>query len=473
MNKDLLEKINNGEKINVEFKLAFSKLPSSLFETICAFLNRNGGYIFLGIDDNKNVVGVDKNNIVQMKKDFTNLCNNPQKIFPTVYLKINEFEIENKTVLYIYVHESSEVHKTNNKIFDRNEDGDYEITNNTNLIANMYIRKKNTYIENTIYPYATINDLRKDLIDKARKRAVNRTVNHPWGEMNDEELIKSSSLYGHNYQTGEEGINLAGILLLGKDEVISSVLPYYKTDALLRVVDIDRYDDRDDIRTNLIESFERLTAFISKHLSDKFYIEDNQSISIRDKIAREICANMLMHREFSNPSIARLIITKNCIYTENANKARQIGFIDINNYIPYPKNPIIAKFFKEIGYADELGSGIKKITKYTNIYSGGKPEFKEDDIFKVSIPINNIEQVNTYVDTQVSTQVNQEIINKILLFCNNPKSRKEIQEYVNFKNVRYFQKNILNKLIKAGLIEMIIKDHPKSRFQKYVTIKKR
>lgn len=225
----------------------------------------------------------------------------------------------------------------------------------------MYIRKKNTYIENTIYPYATINDLRKDLIDKARKRAVNRTVNHPWGEMNDEELIKSASLYGHNYRTGEEGINLAGILLLGKDEVISSVLPYYKTDALLRVVDIDRYDDRDDIRTNLIESFERLTAFISKHLSDKFYIEDNQSISIRDKIAREICANMLMHREFSNPSIARLIITKNCIYTENANKARQIGFIDINNYIPYPKNPIIAKFFKEIGYADELGSGIKKL----------------------------------------------------------------------------------------------------------------
>ena len=70
MNKDLLEKINNGEKINVEFKLAFSKLPSSLFETICAFLNRNGGYIFLGINDNKNVVGVDKNNIVQMKKRF-------------------------------------------------------------------------------------------------------------------------------------------------------------------------------------------------------------------------------------------------------------------------------------------------------------------------------------------------------------------------------------------------------------------
>ena len=47
MNKDLLEIINSGEKTNVEFKLAFNKLPSSLFETICAFLNRNGATFFL------------------------------------------------------------------------------------------------------------------------------------------------------------------------------------------------------------------------------------------------------------------------------------------------------------------------------------------------------------------------------------------------------------------------------------------
>ena len=42
------------------------------------------------------------------------------------------------------------------------------------------------------------------------------------------------------------------------------------------------------------------------------------------------------------------------------NKARIIGFIDLNNYSPYPKNPKIANFFKEIGLAEELGSGIRK-----------------------------------------------------------------------------------------------------------------
>ena len=90
------------------------------------------------------------------------------------------------------------------------------------------------------------------------------------------------------------------------------------------------------------------------------------------------------------------IITSNAILTENANKPRMIGFIDIDNYSPFPKNPKIARFFKEIGLADELGSGIKKIAQYTKIYSGGIPEFKEDEIFKVIIPLsktNNNEQI--------------------------------------------------------------------------------
>lgn len=84
--------------------------------------------------------------------------------------------------------------------------------------------------------------------------------------MNDEEILSSARLYQHDYQTGKEGYTLAAILLLGKDEVIQSVLPHFKTDAILRRINLDRYDDRDDIRTNLIESYDRLMAFVAKHI---------------------------------------------------------------------------------------------------------------------------------------------------------------------------------------------------------------
>jgi ATP-dependent DNA helicase RecG len=52
-----IEKISNliakGEirNTNVEFKRCKSELGQSVYETICAFLNRNGSDILLGVDD--------------------------------------------------------------------------------------------------------------------------------------------------------------------------------------------------------------------------------------------------------------------------------------------------------------------------------------------------------------------------------------------------------------------------------------
>ena len=423
---NLLKLINNGESINVEFKQAKKSLPSTLFETICAMLNRNGGHIFLGVKDNGEIIGVYKDYIKKIKKEFVDLCNNPEKIFPTIHLDIKEYIKNQKNILYIYVHESSDVHKNSNKIFDRNEDGDFEITNNTTLVSNLYIRKTSTYIENKIYPYAKLKDLRMDLIDESRQMAVNKTNNHPWEKMSNLEMLRSAGLYERNLETGEEGCNLACLLLFGKDDIIKNALSFYKTDAILKIKDLDRYDDRDDIRTNLLDAYKRLTDFIKKHLNDKFYIEDDRRINIRDVIARELCANLLIHREYSNPYPAKLIISKNKIITENANKPRTIGYINLNCYSPYPKNPKIASFFKEIGLADELGSGIKKIAKYTKIYSNSEPIFKDDEIFTAIIPLNELENH----DYSISTKNLKKIIFSYIEKSKEGRTRKEINQYV-------------------------------------------
>jgi len=53
--------------------------------------------------------------------------------------------------------------------------------------------------------------------------------------------------------------------------------------------------------------------------------------------------------------------------------------------VPYPKNPVIARIFKEIGWAEVLGSGIRNIKKYCKIYSDSKSIFIEGDVFKTNI----------------------------------------------------------------------------------------
>ncbi len=54
--------------------------------------------------------------------------------------------------------------------------------------------------------------------------AISRTENHPWTDMSEEEILRSSGLILTDTETGKEGITLAAILLFGKDSTIMSVL---------------------------------------------------------------------------------------------------------------------------------------------------------------------------------------------------------------------------------------------------------
>lgn len=40
--------------------------------------------------------------------------------------------------------------------------------------------------------------------------------------------------------------------------------------------------------------------------------------------------------------------------------------------------------------ADELGSGMRNTYKYTQLYSGGTPEFIEGDVFRTIIPLTTV-----------------------------------------------------------------------------------
>lgn len=62
--------IKNGEKIDVEFKKAQKEIPKTIYESVCAFNNRCGGHIILGVDDNKKIIGIEDNYVDKIIKDF-------------------------------------------------------------------------------------------------------------------------------------------------------------------------------------------------------------------------------------------------------------------------------------------------------------------------------------------------------------------------------------------------------------------
>lgn len=387
--QELLELIQGGESITVEFKKSRTDVTKDVYETVCAFSNRDGGHIFLGVKDNGEILGIEEGKVDKVKKEFVTSVNNENKTYPPLYLTPIEYETDGKHILYIRVPVSQDVCRCNGRIYDRNHESDIDITHHSDEVYRLYARKSGSYFVNKVTGF-WIDSLRSDLIERARNMTRVREKGHPWRSMSDEELLRSAGLILKDEHTQKEGVTIAAILLFGADSTIMSVLPQHKTDAIFRVFNTDRYDDRDVVITNLIESYDRLIAFGKKHLNDTFHLDGIQSVSARDNILREIVSNLLAHRDFSSGYVAKLVIERNRIYTENANLSHGHGALSLATFEPFPKNPPISKVFREIGLADELGSGMRNTYKYTKMYSGGEPQFVEGDVFRITVPLTEV-----------------------------------------------------------------------------------
>ena len=149
---------------------------------------------------------------------------------------------------------------------------------------------------------------------------------------------------------------------------------------------------------------------------------------------------------------------------------------DIYSIRSMRRNPVIADLFHRMKYMERRGSGLRKIVSeteklpgYTEAY---KPEFSSTATdFRVILKnVNyNLEggahQV-THQDIELST-----VSKQILAFCTTPKSKKELAVFCGFKDLRNFTLKHINPLLESGQLEMTIPDKPKSRNQKYITVR--
>lgn len=464
-----------GEGLSVEFKTCHDQLNRDVYETVCAFLNRHGGSLLLGVDNAGTITGIAPEAIERIRKDFVTAVNNPQKLSPPTYLSIDAVLVGEKHLLVIYVPESSQVHRCNGRIYDRNEDGDFDITDSTSQVAHLYLRKQASFSENRVYPWIQPDDLRADLIERCRRYVRINRSNHPWTEMDDEQLLKSAQLVQIDPETRKSGVTLAGVMLFGTDEQILHVCPPHRTDCIVRKVDVDRYDDRDLIRTNLLDSYDRILAFIQKHLPDPFYLEGMERRSLRDAIFREVASNILIHREYASGAPSRLIIERGKVTTYNANRPHGFGLLDPETSIPYPKNPVLGAFFREIDRADELGSGMRKMLLYGKKYGGADPQLEEGDIFRMTISVPELDQSDSIPAADAVPSPSQACPKSVpslsqvgtLRNCLNEKDINDLMLVAGKTNKTRFRNQEIKPLLEAGWLEMTIPDKPTSSRQKY------
>jgi len=120
--------------------------------------------------------------------------------------------------------------------------------------------------------------------------------------------------------------------------------------------------------------------------------------------------------------------------------------------------------FKEVGLIEKYGTGIRRIRQGFADYGLPEPRFEEiGGGFRVTAykSMDSMEKA-----TQVTEQVTGSKL-KLIAFCVEPKSRKELMAHLDIKHREHFRSTLLAKALQLGLIETTIPDRPHSRLQKY------
>jgi ATP-dependent DNA helicase RecG len=324
--------------------------------------------------------------VQNIKRNIINVVSNPALFEPSPTVELENVEYDGKSVVRIWVPSGETAYRYKGTFYDRVADADVRLKG-AEQISLLYMRKQGRYSEQRVLPYVTRDDIRWDVVERARGMARLRNPQHPWASMDDDALMRSARLYRRDREAGVEGYTLAAVMLFGTDDVILDVCPAYRTDAVARFHDLDRYDDRLVVATNLLDSYSQLIEFVRRNAPDKFVLEGDARVSPRDVIARELVANCLVHREFTSPLPAKVVVGPDAIRTENASRCSFEGRIRLGDFNPIPKNPTIAHVFSNIGLAEELGSGLRNLEKYSVLYSGQEPLLEDGDVFRASVAL--------------------------------------------------------------------------------------
>lgn len=236
--EELLEALDLGEDQEAEFKLAKGGVPKSIWETVSAFANTEGGTIFLGVVEQHGsfaIEGVRDPKLIL--KNFWDNHNNPQKLNHPVCREadLSTLTIEHRTLVCIRVprvpRQQRPIYINGNPLtgtFKRNYEGDYRCTDAE--VKLMLRDAGDDALDGQILEGFTLDDLDRESLTAYRNRFSSRTPDHPFLAQHDREFLESLGGWRRDRSSLAEGITLAGLLMFGKELSLRDALANYHLD---------------------------------------------------------------------------------------------------------------------------------------------------------------------------------------------------------------------------------------------------
>ena len=239
----------------------------------------------------------------------------------------------------------------------------------------------------------------------------------------------------------------------------------------------ERFIDNRRIEGSIPQMLDGAIQFVRKNMRTKTIInpetgkrEDRTDYPIT--AVREAIVNALVHRDYSINTEGmpiQLIMFED--HMEVRNPGGIYGRIKINQLgkvQPDTRNPVLAGALEVLGITENRYSGIPTIRKVMEEYGLPEPIFLDErgsfvvKFSRESKAEHKLGVLNETIDIKYQ---------KLVRFCETPRSRKEICEFLGLKSTAYGIKEYVLPLVDQGILKMTIPDRPKSSNQRYVTAK--
>ncbi len=408
MNREqFLEAMKLGENQDIEFKSAQGGLPKSLWETISAFANTEGGVIILGVLERNGeceIGGVQKPKT--LIKSFWDTHNSLQKLSSPVCRDsdITILTIVGKTVICIRVPRVSRQHSpvfiNGNPMtgsFKRNYEGDYRC--NPSEVRAMLRDASDEPLDGQILERFTIDDLDADSITAYRNRFASRSPVHPFLAKSGRDFLESLGGWRYDRHRNIEGITLAGLLMFGKERSLLEVLPQFHLDYQERLSSNPdtRWTDRITIDgtwvPNLYNFYYRIYPRLVEDIDVPFRLDKTATrqdeTPVHDAI-REALVNTLIHADHQNIRPIKIIKRKNVFIFYNPGRLRISLEQLYRGGVSDPRNPNLQKMFQMLGLGEKAGSGFQKILRAWHDQQWFMPLVSEDlelEMTSVQMPL--------------------------------------------------------------------------------------
>ncbi len=399
---ELKNLIYQGEKVDVECKKAETSVPKSVYEAYSAFANTKGGYIILGVKEDKSKQSFEERFIIQgvmnpekQKEDFWNTING-SKVNRNILTDEDVYTLEDdgKSIIVIHVpradYNMRPVYIGENPYkgtFKRNHEGDYHASEEE--IRGMIRDHSTEGNDNIIIEYYTMDDIDKDTLGKYRKIFEVRNTGHVWNGLDDKEFLENLGGYRRDRKTGTEGLTLAGLLMFGKGQAIrekfDNILMDYRDES--EVNEDLRWNDRITYdgtwENNLFNFFTKVTPKLLEDIKKPFKLEGMQRIDDTPvhKAVREAFVNSIIHSDYLADSGVLKVIKRKKEFIFSNPGTLKLPLEDIyHGGNSKSRNPHMQTILRLVGYGDNAGSGFPTILEAWKNEGWEEPILSEDTI---------------------------------------------------------------------------------------------